>query len=64
MPSLVVIKLQIKEKQSGEHNGSSLMVPKDPSLNRIKLHYSRSRQKWSKNPVMVDCNLGPAKFQS
>ena len=32
MPSLVVIGPQMKEKQRGEHN----MVPKDPSLKRVK----------------------------
>ena len=33
MPSLVVIRQQIKEKQRG---GTAYMVPKDPSLNRVK----------------------------
>ena len=38
MPSLVVIGPQIKEKQRG-HNVAppAYMVPKDPSLNRVKL---------------------------
>ena len=40
MPSLVVIGSQIKEKQRGGHNVLPLayMVPKDPSLNRVKCH--------------------------
>ena len=38
MPSLVVIELQIKEKQGGEGTvcPPAYMVPKDPSLNRVK----------------------------
>ena len=36
MPSLVVIGPQIKEKQRGHNVLPAYMVPKDPSLNRVK----------------------------
>ena len=36
MRNLVVTGPQIKEKQGG-HNAQACMVPKDPSLNRVKL---------------------------
>ena len=42
MPSLVAIEPQIKEKQRGQQRGAqcapppAYMVPKDPSLNRVK----------------------------
>ena len=36
MPSLVVIGPQIKEKQRGAQCPPAYMVPKDPSLNRVK----------------------------
>ena len=37
MPSLVVIGPQIKEKQRGAQCAApAYMVPKDPSLNRVK----------------------------
>ena len=35
MPSLVLIGPQIKEKQ----RGAAYMVPKDPSLNRVKIAF-------------------------
>ena len=43
MPSLIVIRQQIKEKQrGGGHNvpPPAYMVPKDPSLNRIKCKHA------------------------
>ena len=44
MPSLVVIGPQIKEKQRGGgtiwlYCAPAYMVPKDPSLNRVKVEY-------------------------
>ena len=36
MPSLVVIGTQIKDKQRGTQCAPLYMVPKDPSLNRVK----------------------------
>ena len=44
MPSLVVIGPQIKEKQRGDIVPPACMVPKDPSLNRVKT--ISEQEKW------------------
>ena len=39
MPSLVLIGPQMKEKQRGTMFPPAYMVPKDPSLNRVKIAF-------------------------
>ena len=57
MPSLAVIGPQIKEKQRGAQSAllPAYMVPKDPSLNRVNVHYTKLRVFDKRKAVIILC---------